>query len=118
MTVPVGWICFRRQHHGHVDVAGEMGQPFGMTWIGKSCEMKGVLLSRCRNDSVHPAIERQFDGGFHCVSGNPPGANGSTSIRRAVAGAEAPTAHGDRVGRLERCDLVLRPNDGHLCTKW
>src|SRR5918992_3979711 len=101
MTVDRAWIRFRREHHGHVHVAGEMAQPFGMAGIRKSCEMESVLLSRRGDDGVHPAIEGQFDGGFYCVSGNPSGAKGSTAIRRGVAGAKPPTADGDLVGGLE-----------------
>jgi hypothetical protein len=50
-----------REHHRYVDVAGQMGQPFGMSGVGKSGEVKRVLVSGRGDDGVDLALEGQSD---------------------------------------------------------
>jgi hypothetical protein len=50
------------QHHGYVNIAREVGQPLGMTWIGKACEMKRVLVGWGSDNGVDFAVKRQLYG--------------------------------------------------------
>jgi hypothetical protein len=104
----------RREHHGHVDAAGELGQPFSVTWVGKTCEVKGMLVSRGGHDGVHFAVQSQLRGGFDGVSRDAAGPDDPVAIGSGVAAAQTPGADRDLSLRVDRSDLVFRSNDGDL----
>ena len=64
---------FRREHHGHVHVAGESGQPLGVSRIPVAGEVEGVLFRRPRHDGIDIAGADELDGLFHRQAGQPTG---------------------------------------------
>jgi hypothetical protein len=72
------------KHHGDVNVAGEACQPLGMSGVRKSCEMKGMLVGGGSDDRIYFATESQLYCGFHRVSRNPAGAQGSLTIGAGI----------------------------------
>jgi hypothetical protein len=81
---------FRGEHHGHIDIAGEVCQPLGMARVGETCEVKGVLVSGGCDDSVDFSAEREFDGGFNRVAGYAARADDAVTVLAGVSTAETP----------------------------
>jgi hypothetical protein len=102
------------KHHGHIHLAGQLRQPFGMTWVGESREMKGVLVSGCSNDRIDFAAQGQPGHGLDGMAGYAARADDPVSVAIAFAAAEPPAANRNAALRRHGADLVLRPNDGDL----
>ena len=68
------------QHHGHVDITGQMSQPLGVSGIGESGEMQRVLVRGSSHHRVYLALERQAHRLLHRMAGNAPGADGAASV--------------------------------------
>jgi hypothetical protein len=108
----ISTVRLRGQHHRHIDVAGQVSQPFGVARIGEAGEMQSVLVRGRGHDRIHLAIEGELHRGFDRVSGNAAGADGSIAIGWDVSGAQPPGAHGDSACGGQRTDLVLGSNNG------
>ena len=104
----------RGQHHGHVHVAGEMRQPFGMTWIGESCEVKRVFVGRRGDDGVDLAAERQLDRGLDRVPGDAARADHAASVQIFLAASEPPGSHGELPLCRDADDLVFSTDQSDL----
>jgi hypothetical protein len=101
---------FGRQHHGHIDVAGEMSQPLGMAGIRKACQVKGVFMGGGGNDGVHFAGQGHSSGGLDCSSRDPSGPHGAAAVGIRITGAEPPGADADVTRGGERGDLIFGPH--------
>jgi hypothetical protein len=102
------------KHHGHVRLAGQLRQPFGVTRVGESCEMKGVLVGGSGDDRVDFAAEGQPGGGLHGVAGYAACADDPVSVAIGFATTKPPAADRNAALRRHGADLILRPNDGDL----
>jgi hypothetical protein len=85
-----------------------------MTWVGKSGEMKSVLVGWRGDDAIDFAAECQLDRGLYGVARDAPGANGTLPVLGGVAAAQAPGTDRDSPLRRHRFDLVFRADDGDL----
>jgi hypothetical protein len=85
-----------------------------MTGVGKSCEMKCVLVGRGGHDGIDFTALRQLDCGFDRVSGDAAGPDGPVSVGGRLAAAQTPGADRDLVLRLRRRDLVFCSDDRDL----
>jgi hypothetical protein len=77
--------ALRGEHHGDIDIAGEVRQPLGMTRVGKACEVKGVLVSWGGDDGVYFSAEREPDCGLHGVAGDAARADDAVTILIGVS---------------------------------
>ena len=99
------------EHHRHVDPAGEMRQPFGVTGKGKAGEMEGVFLGRRGHDGIDLAGKREAGRLFDRAAGHQASLHGAGTRRAAFL---APAARGDPVIRRDGGDLVLGPEQRDL----
>jgi hypothetical protein len=90
MAVRIAGDGLGGEHHGHIDIAGEVRQPLGVARVGKPCEVKGVLVSGGRDDGVDFSAERESDGGFDGVAGDAACADDAVTILAGVSTAQAP----------------------------
>jgi hypothetical protein len=104
----------RGQHHGNVNVAGKVRQPLGMTWVGKTGEMEGVLVSGTGDDGVDLAPQREFHRRLNRMSSNPAGTDDAVAVRVAIAAAQCPRSDGDSAGARHRGDLILGTDDDNF----
>ena len=107
-----------REHHGHVHVAGQVRQPFGVTGIGKAGEMERVLVGRSGDDRIHLAGERQARGRFDAVAGDASGPKRPRMVGPVTAAGipgayRHPPRRGLEPGR-HFGNLVLRADQGDL----
>ena len=102
------------EHHGHVDVAGQVRQPFGVTGIGEACEMERVLVGRGGDDGIHLAAEGELDGGFDRVAGDATRPQDAITVLIPLAAAEAPRSYSDFTLTGNRRDLLFRANNRDL----
>jgi hypothetical protein len=93
MTLGIVGDALRRKHHRHVDIADEVCQPLGVTGVGKTCEVKGVLVSGGCDDGVDFSAERESDGEFDGVAGDAACADDAFTILAGVSTAEAPDTY-------------------------
>ena len=92
-----------RQHHGDIHVAGEVGQPFGVTGIGKAREVERMLVGGSGDDGVDFAAERELGGRLDRVSGDAAGPDGPVAVRDWGRRCPVPRSHRDlAVGRICR----------------
>lgn len=110
----ISTVCLRGEHHRHVDVTGQVSQPFGVARIGKPGEMQCVFVGGRGDNSVHLAIKRELNGRLYRVAGNAAGAYGSIAIGWDVSGTQTPGAYGDSAGGGQRTDLILGSNQNDL----
>jgi hypothetical protein len=100
-----------RQHHRHVDVAGEMRQPLGMSGKRKPCEVQRVFLCGSGDDAIHFTGERQLRGAFHRAPGDSAGVNCATArdTLRLAPRTDWLVARGG-----DRCDLFAGADQGDV----
>jgi hypothetical protein len=106
--------ALRREHHGDIDIAGEMCQPLGVTRVGKPCEVKGVLVSRGCDDGVYFSVERELDGRLDGMAGDAAGADDAVPILVGVSTPETPHTNRYSTLRWYIGDLVFGPYDGDV----
>jgi len=104
----------RSEHHGDIDVAGEVGQPLGVTGIREACEMESVLVGGRRDDGVDLAAEGELYRGLNGVAGDAAGANQPFAVRFRVTTAQPPCTDGDAPLSRYFCDLVFRADNRDL----
>ena len=104
------------QHHGDVDAAGQLGEPFRVARIWKTGKMERVLVGGSGDDGVYFSGESQFDGVFHSVAGNPARAYGTA--RLFIRFGCAPRAGRETVHRRDRFDLVFGSDDDYVGVEW
>jgi hypothetical protein len=114
MAVGIAGCGFGGQHHRHIDIAGEVGQPFGVTGIGEAGEMEGMLVGGGGDDGVHFAAESELHGRFDRVAGDAARADLALAVRAGVAAAVSPGSDRYLTLRRNAGDLVLRANQGDL----
>ena len=102
------------QHHGHIDIAGQVSQPFRMPGVGESCEMERVLMGWSRDDGIDFASEGELNGGFNSVTGNAPGPEDAGAVLIPLATPEAPHSYSDLTTTGDRCNLIFGPNNRDL----
>jgi hypothetical protein len=110
----IGRCGLGSEHHRDVDIAGKVSQPFGMAWVGKTCEVKCVLVGRGCNDTVDLAAEGEPYRRLDRVARDPAGADDAITILVRIATAEPPASNRDSTLRRYPRDLVLRAHDGNL----
>jgi hypothetical protein len=114
MPASVSGRWFGGKHHGHIHLPGQLRQPFSVTWVGESREMKGVLVGGSGDDRIDFAAEGQPGRGLDGVAGYAACADDPISVASAVAATEAPATDRNAALRRHSADLVLRPNDSDL----
>jgi hypothetical protein len=87
-----------------------MGQPLGVSWIGKAGEVEGMLVSGSGDDRVDLALQRELDCSLDRMACQPAGSYDTSSILAAVARPLAPTAHREAPANSQLGELVLRPD--------
>jgi hypothetical protein len=103
------------KHHGHIDLAGQLRQPLGMTWIGESREMQGVFVGGSGDNRIDFAAEGQPGRSLDRVARYAACADDPLSVAIAFATAEPPAADRNAALRRHRVDLVLRAHHRNLC---
>jgi hypothetical protein len=103
------------KHHGHIHLAGQLRQPFGMTWVGESREMQGVLVGGSGDNRVDFAAEGQPGRGLDGVARYATCADDALSVAIAFAAAEPPAADRNAALRRYGLDLVFRAHHRNLC---
>jgi hypothetical protein len=114
MAVGIVGNALRGEHHGHVDIAREVCEPLGVTGVGKTCEVKGVLVSGSCDDGVYFSAERESDRGLDGVAGDTAGADDPVTILVGVSTPQTP--HTNRYSTLGGYagNLVLGTDDGDV----
>jgi hypothetical protein len=103
------------QHHRYIHLSGEMSQPFSVPRVGKSGEMKCVLVGRSSDDGIHFAIECQPGGRLDSMACDSAGSDDPVPVAVALSASQSPAADPDATLRRYGSDLVLRADDGDLC---
>ena len=91
-----------------------MCQPLGVSRIGESCEMQGMLVSRGGDDRVDFAVQRQLDRLFNGVAGDAAGANYPVPVGTALTRAEVPVAYCNPVSAREGINLIAGTDQSNL----
>jgi hypothetical protein len=102
------------EHHGDIDVAGEVCQPLGMTGIREACEVEGVLVSGGRDDGVYFSTERESDRGLDGVAGDSARTNDAVTTFVGISTAQAPYPDRDSALRWYAGNLVFGTYEGDL----
>jgi hypothetical protein len=105
-----------RQHHGHIDIAGEMGQPFGVSRVGEAGQVEGVFVGGSGDDCVYFAFEGESGGGFNRVAGDPAGPDGAMPVGTFTR-TQAPAAHAHPTFCGNAIDLIFGSNQRHIGVK-
>jgi hypothetical protein len=103
-----------REHHGHIDVSGHVGEPFGVARVRKSGEVKRVFVGWGGDDGVDFPAESELCCGFDGMPGDAAGANRSIPVVNRLTAPHTPGAHPDFSLRLHHGDLVFGPYDGNF----
>ena len=92
-----------------------MGQPLGVTRVGKAREVKGVLVSGGCDDGVDFPAERESDSGLDGVACDAAGTDDAVTVLIRVSTAHAPDT--DRYPALRRNvgDLIFGTHQGDVC---
>jgi hypothetical protein len=114
MTLGIVGNALRGEHHGHVDIACEVCEPLGVTGVGKTREVKSVLVSGGCDDRVYFSAERESDRGLDGVAGDAAGPDDAVTILVGVSTAQTP--HTNRYSTLGGYagNLVLGTDDGDV----
>jgi hypothetical protein len=102
------------QHHGDVYIAGQVGQPLGVSGVGKTGEVKGVLVSGGRDDGVYFSAERESDGGLDSVAGDAARADDTVTIPVGISASQCPHTHGYSALRWNVGYLVFGTDEGDV----
>jgi hypothetical protein len=107
------WLprCLRGEHHGHVDITGQMSQPLGMSGIGESGEMQRMLVRGSSHYGVHLAVEREPHRLFHRMPRDATGATGAASVAAVITAPEAPASDCNPMICRKTGDLILGPHE-------
>lgn len=84
-----------------------MSQPLGVSGIGKSCEMQGMLVRGSSHYRVYLALERQAHCLFHGVAGDATGADGAASVAAVITTPQAPATDRNPMICWNPSDLIL-----------
>ncbi len=105
-----------RQHHGDIDVSGQVGQPLGVSGIGKSREVQRMLVGGSGDNAIHLTAERELGRGLHRVAGDTARPHGPAPVR-AIAASQTPGSHAKAAVGRNRANLIVGPDQRNFCRK-
>jgi hypothetical protein len=103
------------KHHGHIHLASQLRQPFGVARIGETREMKGVLVGGSGDDRIDSPAEGESGCSLNGVTGYAAGPDDSLSVGVGLATPQPPAADRNAVLRRDCADLVFRTHQRNLC---